>query len=255
MCRISVSVIVVIAAFASAIAHLRAETVTVAAAANFDPALRALRRAFEDISGHRLTIVRGSTGKLAAQILNGAPYDVFLAADAERPDRLVDAGAALAKGRFTYAYGRLALWSVTGGVSLEAGGEYLRTGRFRHLAIANPDLAPYGRAAWQVLAGLGVKDTVSAKLVRAESVGQTFGIVAAGAAELGFVALSQLMHADWRTRGRYWLIPETLHDPIRQDAVLLTRSAQHAGAVDLMTFLRSDAAKTIIERFGYRTED
>jgi molybdate transport system substrate-binding protein len=223
----------------------------VAVAANFAEVLQALTGAFEQAHDHRLETVAGSTGRLYAQIIHGAPFDVLLAADQERPERLIASGHALAESRFTYAVGRLALWSLNAGGVGSDGGETLRQGGFRKLAIANPKLAPYGAAAVETLAGLAILQRVQPRLVLGENIGQTYAMVATGNADMGFVALSQLRSARHGGSGSLWIVPEALHHPIRQDAVLLIRGRSNPAAEAFLDFLRQPAVRARIEAFGY----
>ena len=223
-----------------------AATVRVAVAANFQPVLEDLAPVFRERTGHALAVSGGSSGKLATQIEQGAPFDVFLSADSERPARLVESGAAVAGSGFTYAVGRLVLWSPR--VEWRLGPEVLRRDDFDHLAIASPEAAPYGAAALQVLDRHGVRERLEPKLVRGESVGQTFAFIASGAAELGFVALSQVTG---KPGGSSWAVPADLHDPIAQQAVLLARAAEPAAARAFLDFLRGDEARRVIASFGY----
>ena len=220
-----------------------------AAAANFAQPLASLQAAFGE-GAHRINVVLGSTGKLYAQIVHGAPFDVFLAADRKRPCRLAASGLAIAASQRTYALGRLALWSATAqGANVS---QRLRAGDYRHLAIANPRLAPYGVAAVQTLKAMGLFNANAAsRLVMAENVGQAQALVATGAAELGFVALSHIMQAD--AAGSRWAVPTHLHEPIRQDAVLLRRGRDNRAARAFLAFLTSEAARRIIASAGYGT--
>lgn len=224
----------------------RAERVTVAVASNFAATAEQVGRAFTASQNHEVALIAGSTGKHFAQILNGAPFDVLLAADRERPERLERDGLAVPGSRFTYARGRLALWSPGDGV-VDQNGEVLRSDRFRHLALANPRLAPYGMAARETLARLGLWASLQPQLVFGENVGQAFAFVRSGAAELGFVALSQVRSADG-DRGSAWTVPETLHDPIEQQAVLLRDTPAARAFLD---FLRGPTAAAIITASGY----
>lgn len=226
-----------------------AETLTVAVAANFARPMAALVEAFEADSAHRARLSIGSTGKLYAQIRNGAPFDAFFAADVQRPHRLEAEGAAVAGSRFTYAIGRLVLWSPDPD-RVEAGGRVLGRDDFAHLAIANPRLAPYGLAARQTLEALGLWEALQPRLVRGENIGQAFHFVRSGHAELGLVAWSQLPHDDGRIRGSHWRVPTSLYAPIEQQAVRLSDSE---AARDFMRFMRSDRARTLIHGFGYTT--
>ncbi len=223
-----------------------------AVAANAAEAVEALAAEFEQQSGHRVTISVGSTGKLYAQILHGAPFDVFLAADQERPRLLAEQGIAVEGSWLTYAVGRLVLW--TSDPTVEVNADTLRNGTFRRLAIANPDLAPYGGAAREALRELGLWDELRPKIVVGESVGHAFAMVASGNAELGFVALSSVLSPRNRERGSYWEPPGDLHAPVRQDAVLLRRAADNAVARAFHSFLGSEKARAIIVPYGYRVE-
>jgi molybdate transport system substrate-binding protein len=226
----------------------------VAVAANFAVPLETLRATFERDSGHRLSVAIGSTGKLYAQIVHGAPFDVMLAADRERPRRLEAEGHAVAGSRLTYALGRLALWSRDVGRIGADGAAVLRAGKFRRLAMANPDLAPYGAAARQALMALGLYDALRSRIVLGENIGQTFAMVATGNAELGFVALSSLREPDNAAGGSHWLVPAEFHEPIRQDAVLLVHGADNPAAQAFLAYLKSPAAQPLIVRFGYGVE-
>ncbi len=219
-----------------------------AVASNFAAPARAIAREFEAASGHRVTLVPGSTGKHHAQIVNGAPFDVFLAADREHPERLAASGLAL-PGRFTYALGRLALWSRHP-TMVDAEGRVLAAGSFRRLAIAQPRLAPYGRAARQALERLGLWAQLEPRLVRGENVGHAFHFAASGAAELAFVALSQVLEAERRglPRGSVWIVPPEFYDPIEQQAVLL---AGNDRAAAFFGFLSSPRVRAIVAEYGY----
>ncbi len=227
---------------------------TVAVASNFVHPIEALETLFAAHTGHRLRISSGSTGQLYAQILSGAPYDLFLAADQHRPRLLEERGLTVPGSRFTYAVGLLTLWSADAGRIDEAGPAVLRRGDFRHLAIANPELAPYGLAARQVLQAFGLWDALAPRLVRGQSIAQAFQFVVTGNAELGFVARSQVLSPRNRTPGSRWDVPESLHAPIRQDAVLLARARDNAAANAFMEFLRSTKAAALIRSFGYDLE-
>jgi molybdate transport system substrate-binding protein len=233
-------------AFLAAAMPAAAAEVRVAVAANFEPALQALAPRFTARSGHRLAISAGSSGKLATQIQQGAPFDVFLSADAERPALLVERGLAVAGSTFVYARGRLVLWSARERLSL--GAHTLRNGVFDHLAIANPEAAPYGVAALETLDRLGVRAALEPKLVRGESIGQTYAFVASGAAEVGLVALAQL--ADGKAGSR-WLVPAELHGPIEQHAALLSRAREAPGPLAFVQWLQSSEARQLIAGFGY----
>ena len=237
----------------SAAGSAAAEEAIVAVAANFSEVVERLEADFERDSGHRLTVAVGSTGKLYAQIAHGAPFDVFLAADQARPERLEREGLAVAGSRFSYAIGRLTLWSPEPDRVGGDGAATLREG-FRLLAIAHPDLAPYGAAAQQTLESLGLWTGLEGRTVRGETVGQTYAMVASGNAELGFVALSHVLSPRGNRSGSRWDVPAEHHAPIRQDAVLLARAAGNPAARGFLDFLRGAEAKALIESYGYRVE-
>ncbi|RZI78463.1 MAG: molybdate ABC transporter substrate-binding protein [Variovorax sp.] len=229
-----------------------AAEVRVAVAANFAAPMKVLAADFEKASGHRIVFTAGATGKFYAQIRAGAPFDVFLAADDETPARLDREGATVPGSRFTYAVGRLVLWSPKPDY-VDADGDVLRHDRFAHLAIATPKLAPYGAAAVETLDKLGLLSTLTPKFVQGESIGQTFGFVASGNAELGFVALSQVQEDGKLKNGSAWVVPARLHAPIRQDAVMLSAGRDNPAAAALLTHLRSAPAQQVIRAFGYET--
>lgn len=220
----------------------------VAVASNFAAPMKQLATQFEQASGHTLVLSSGATGKFYAQIKHGAPFDVLLAADDETPARLLREGDAVQSQ--VYAIGRLALWSDRPG--LIAGNDtVLRQNRFQRLAIANPKLAPYGAAAVEVLAKLKLTDHVQNKFVTGENIAQTYQFVASGNAELGFVALSQVMQNGKLSSGSAWLVPASLHSPIRQDAALLKRGENNAAARALLDYLNTPAALATIRSYGY----
>lgn len=227
-----------------------AETALISAAANFAQPLQRLVEAFAAETGHRIEVSTGSTGTLAAQIRNGAPFTLFLAADAERPAELEAEGLTVPGTRITYAVGRLVLWSPDPTRLLTDPATALTDPRLGHLAIANPRLAPYGRAAKETLTALGVWEAVQPKLVQGADVAQTFQFVASGNAELGFVALSQV-----QDQGIRWEVPRELHTPIRQQAVLLLPGKDNAAAKAFLDFLRSEAGQAIIRGAGYGIEE
>lgn len=229
-------------------AGVMAGEVKVAVAANFAQPLAQIAADFQRVSGHVVTSSSGSTGKFYAQISNGAPFDVLLAADDETPARLEKDGKAIPGSRFTYAVGRLVLWSATPGL-VDDRGNILRHGTFRKLALANPRLAPYGAAAVETLTRLGLQEPLRSRFVIGENIAQTWQFVGSGNAELGFVALSQVWEDGRLTSGSAWRVPDTLHSPIRQDAVLL--KTNNAAAQALMDYLRSEAARVVIRRYGY----
>jgi molybdate transport system substrate-binding protein len=229
---------------------LRADEVQVAVAANFGAPMQKIAALFEQDTGHEAQLTFGSTGKFYAQIENGAPFEVLLSADAETPAKLVTAGKAQAETRFTYAIGKLVLWSAKPGV-VDDKGEVLKKGTFKHLAIANPKTAPYGAAAVEALAKLELLYAVTPKLVTGESIAQTHQFVASGNAELGFIALSQVIKDGEVSDGSAWLVDPALYAPIRQDAVLLAPGRGKAAAAALLAYLKSDKAKAVITAFGY----
>lgn len=227
-----------------------ADTVSVAVAANFTAPMQKIATAFEADTGHKAELSFGATGKFYAQIAHGAPFQVLLSADDTTPARLEREGKAVAQSRFTYAIGTLVLWSAQPG-TVDAKGDVLKSGDFKHLAIANPKLAPYGAAALQVMDKLGVATALQPRLVQGENIAQTFQFVSTGNAQLGFVALSQVM-ADGKIRsGSAWQVSAHLHEPIRQDAVLLMPGKDSAAASALLTYLRGDKARAIIQSYGY----
>ncbi len=229
---------------------VRADEVLVAVAANFAGPLAKIAEDFAAATGHTLRISSGATGRFYAQIAAGAPFEVLLAADDEIPRKLVAEGHAVAGSNFTYAIGRLVLWSARPG-HVDAQGAVLAAGKYEHLAIANPKVAPYGAAAVAVLKAKGLYDTVAAKLVTAESIAQAYRFVASGNAELGFVALSQVAAPGQSVTGSYWLVPSSLYGDIRQDAVLLKTGERKPAAASLLAYLRSPAAKAVILSYGY----
>ena len=231
-------------------ASAQAAEVQVAVAANFVGPMKVLATDFEKASGHKAVVTSGSTGKFYAQIRSGAPFDVLLAADDETPARLERDGAAVPGSRFSYAIGKLVLWSPKAGF-VDGNGDVLRRGPFAHLALAAPKLAPYGAAAVQTLTRLGLLAALEPRFVQGESIGQTFGFVTSGNAELGFVALSQVYEDGKVKSGSAWIVPPHLHDPIRQDAVLLAGAKDNAAAAALLAYLKTDKAKAVIRAFGY----
>jgi molybdate transport system substrate-binding protein len=226
-----------------------ADEISVAVAANFTAPFTKIAAAFEKDTGHKLMASFGSTGKFYAQIKNGAPFEVLLAADDETPARLVKEGGAVAGSAFSYAIGKLVLWSAQAGV-VDARGEVLKSGGFEHIALANPRLAPYGAAAIETLKALGVHDRLAPKFVTADSIAQAYQFVGSGNSPLGFVALSQVLK-DGKIEGSAWVVPAKLHTPIRQDAVLLTPGKGKAGATALLKYLQGAQAQAVITAHGY----
>ena len=221
----------------------------VAVAANFTDAAREVADAFESETGHRAVLSFGSTGQLYIQIAQGAPFDIFLAADTARPERAVEEGFGVPGTSFTYAVGKLLLWSANPDVV--NGDETLRAGEFSRLAIANPETAPYGAAAVEAMKALGVYEALQPKIVKGNNIAQAYQFVGTGNAELGFIAFSQVAGSD---EGSRWEVPAALHAPIRQDAVLLKRGAGKAAATAFLDFLKGPAAQAIIAKYGYGVE-
>ncbi|WP_082517022.1 molybdate ABC transporter substrate-binding protein [Acidovorax sp. Leaf78] len=236
--------------FAALLPSAHADTVSVAVAANFTAPMQKIATAFEADTGHKAELSFGATGKFYAQITNGAPFQILLSADDTTPAKLEKDGKAVANSRFTYAIGTLVLWSAQPGY-VDAQGAVLKTGDFKHLAIANPKLAPYGLAAMQAMDKLGVTAQLQPRFVQGENIAQTHQFVATGNAQLGFVALSQVMADGKITSGSAWQVPANLHEPIRQDAALLTPGKDSAAATALLQYLRGDKARAIIKSYGY----
>ncbi len=233
--------------FIMALPFAHADTLRVAVASNFADTLRALAGTFEQQTGHTLQVLPGSTGKHYAQIRNGAPFDIFLAADVRRPALLEKAGVGVPATRFTYALGQLVLWSASPN-KVDARGDVLLQSDFKRLAIANPALAPYGRAARDVLEARGLWVSLQAKIVRGENIAQTFQFIQTGNAELGFVAWSQLLRHDGTAEGSWWSIPQSLYRPIEQQALQIKDTP---AARAFMNFLQSPEARADIKAHGY----
>lgn len=232
------------------VSHANAGEVTVAVAANFSAPMHRIAALYGRDTGHRATLVVGGTGQFYAQIRNGAPFDVLLAADDETPARLERDGFGVRGTRFTYAVGRLVFWSRQPGV-IDARGDVLRSGRVERVAIANPRLAPYGAASIEVLTRLGVLAQLQPHLVQGENIAQAYQMVASGNAPAGFVALSQVSVDGHIAQGSAWIVPEHLHEPIRQDALLLSRARGNPAALELLRYLRGAAALDVMRGFGY----
>jgi molybdate transport system substrate-binding protein len=229
--------------------QLHADEIPVAVAANFTAPMQKIALEFEKDTGHKIVAVFGSTGKFYAQIKNGAPFEVLLAADDETPARLVKENAAVAGSPFTYAFGKLVLWSAKPAV-VDGAGEILKRGGFDHIALVDPKLAPYGAAGVETMKALGVYDALQAKIVTAENITQAYQFISSGNALVGFVALSQVLK-DGKTEGSAWLVPGTLYQPLRQNAVILEKGKGKPAAEALMKFLKGDKAKAVIKSFGY----
>lgn len=218
----------------------------VAVAANFTDAASEIAAAFAEASEHEAVLSFGATGQFYTQISQGAPFEVFLAADDQRPTLAVDEKHGVDGTVFTYAIGQLVLYSVEEGKV--TGAETLKSGDFTKLAIANPETAPYGQAAVETLTAMGIYDTLKPKLVQGQNIGQAYQFVATGNAEIGFVALGQVSQSE---AGSRWVVPQELYQPIRQDAVLLNKGADNPAAVAFLEFLKGDEAGAIIEQYGY----
>lgn len=227
-----------------------AETVLVAVASNFTKPMTEIAAAFKKDTGHVAKLSFGSSGKIVAQLEHGAPFEVFLSADEAKPARLEQEGLTVSGTRFTYALGTLVLWSAKPGY-VDEQAQILGNGGFQHLAIADPKLAPYGVAAIDVMKNLGIQDKLHALLVQGENISQAHQFVSTGNAELGFVALSQVISDGKIAEGSGWIVPESLHAPIRQDAVLLKSGAENPAAPALLDYLRSASAQAIIAKYGY----
>jgi molybdate transport system substrate-binding protein len=227
-----------------------ADEVLVAVAANFTAPMQRIAAEFERDTGHKAQLIFGATGKFYAQINNGAPFEVLLAADAATPAMLGREGNAVAASRMTYAIGKLVLWSAKPGL-VDDKGEVLKRADFAHIAYCNPALAPYGAAAVETMKAVGVFDALQPKLVQGENISQAYQFVASGNAEIGFVALSQVFKDGNISGGSAWIVPAGLYQPIRQDAVILAKGRGKPAALALMKFLKSDKARAIITSFGY----
>lgn len=234
----------------SLLASAQAGEVQVAVAADFATPLAKIAEGFTAATGHTLKQSSGATGKFYAQIVAGAPFDVLLGADEDTPRKLIAEGLAVAGSNFTYAVGKLVLWSAQPGL-VDGQGAVLGTGRFAHLAVADPKLAPYGRAAMEVLKARGLSAATAGKLVTGESIVQTYQLVATGKAELGFVGLSQMLDPARPATGSYWLVPQALYGEIRQDAVLLKPGAANPAAVALLGWLKGVSARGVLQVYGY----
>lgn len=232
---------------------LHADDIAVAVASNFTGAMRELAAAFETASGHRVMISPGSSGRLYAQVVNGAPYDLVFSADQEKPQQLVADGLAVPESRFTYATGTLVLWSADPTVPVEAA-EVLRDPANNRVALANPRLAPYGVAAVQVLDKLAGQGISLSRRVTGENITQAYQFVETGNVPAGFVALSQVIEDGKIRRGAGWIIPQDMYDPIRQDAVLLNRAKDNAAAKQFLDFIRGGQGTNIITKYGYGTD-
>ena len=229
-----------------------AAEVQVAVAANFAEPIKAVAAVLEKSTGHKLVVTLGSTGKLYAQIKNGAPFDVLLSANTDVPQQLEKQGLTQPGSRFTYAFGKLVLWSADAG-KVDAKGEILKTGKFRKIAYASPKVAPYGQAAVEVMDKMGLAAALAPKLVQGESIGQAFNFIYTGNAELGFVAMSQVLEGGKMKSGSMWVVPPAMYSSIKQDAVVLRRGATNPAAQALVALLKSPNIKDLIRSYGYDT--
>ncbi|HEY0289416.1 MAG TPA: molybdate ABC transporter substrate-binding protein [Pseudomonas sp.] len=240
-----------IAAGVFSVSSASADEVQVAVAANFTAPIQAIAQDFEKDTGHKLVASFGATGQFYTQIKNGAPFEVFLAADDTTPAKLEQENEIVKGSRFTYAVGTLALWSAKEGY-VDDKGEVLKKNQYQHLSIANPKAAPYGLAATQVLEKLGLTEATKPKLVEGQSIAQAYQFVSTGNAELGFVALSQVFKDGKLNSGSAWIVPANLHEPIKQDAVILNKGKDSAAAKALMDYLKGPKAAAVIKSFGYQ---
>jgi len=227
-----------------------AAELSIAVAANFAVPMQKIAQAFEQETGHKAILSFGSTGSFYAQIRHGAPFQILLAADDETPIKIEKEGLGVAGSRFSYAMGKLVLWSKQPGL-VDDKGEILRTGKFERIAIANPKLSPYGTAAMEALTTLGLVQEIRPKIVQGENIAQTYQFVATENAQLGFVALSQVLTEGKISQGSGWIVPAKLHLPIQQDAILLVRGTDNPAAMSFMRFLRSDRARLLTRSYGY----
>ena len=234
-------------------AAAQAEVVQIAVAANFTAPARALAEIFARTTGHEAKLSFGATGAFYTQIKNGAPFDILLAADDERPIRLEKEGDTVAGSRFTYTIGQLVLWSAKPGL-VDGEGAVLKGGNFNKIAMANPKLAPYGAAAVETMDKLGLAAALTPKLVTGESIGQTYNFIATGNAELGFVALAQVLDGGKMKSGSMWVVPAKYHAPIIQDAVILKRAAANPAAKAWMALMRSPNTQDFIRSYGYEVK-
>lgn len=230
-----------------------ADEVSVAVAANFAAPMEHIATRFTQDTGDKLVISYGATGKFYAQIKNGAPFEVFLSADQKHPQKLIQEKQAIPGSEFTYAIGKLVLWSPKPN-QVNHYGDVLKSSSFKHLAMANPKLAPYGIAAKEVLEKGGFWDRYQDRLVLGENITQAHQFVATGNAELGFVALSQIKKQGKELEGSFWMIPQKMYSPLKQQAVLLKRGKESAAAKRFVEYLKSDKARTIIQEFGYELQ-
>lgn len=240
-----------LAVVSSALLPAQAASINVAVASNFINPAKQLATQFSDVSGHSVNLSSGSTGKLYTQIINGAPFDIFLAANAREPQRLEQQGQAVTATRVTYAIGRLVLWSADPQRVKADCATALKQTDFRKLAIANPRVAPYGKQAEHALITLGVYETVQPKLIMGENIGEAFRFVSSGNAELGIISLSQVKDPRNPFSGSHCVLAETLHQPLLQQTVMLQRARGNQAAREFIQFLQSAPARALIENYGY----
>jgi molybdate transport system substrate-binding protein len=241
---------VVACGLGAGVASVQAAEVQVAVAANFAGAFQQITAAFQADTGHTVITSVGSTGKFYQQVKAGAPFDVLLAADDETPKKLEDEGLAVQGQHFTYAKGKLVLWSAKPDL-VDPKGEVLSKGNFDKLALADPKLAPYGVAALEALGKLGVLDKLKPKIVQGESIAQAYQFIATGNADVGFVALSQVAPPGKAPTGAWWVVPARLYTPLLQDAALLQKAEGSAASKALLAYLKGDKARAIIKAHGY----
>ncbi len=227
-----------------------AATTLVAVAANFSKPMSEIAAGFEKATGHSANLSFGSTGKFVSQIENGGPFEILLAADEKSPEKLIKDGYAVSGSQFIYAMGKLVLWSATAGY-VDEKGEVLSSGNFKHLALADPKLAPYGAAAIEVLNDLKLQDKLQPLIVQSENIAQAYQFISTGNAELGFVALSQVFENGKIINGSAWIVPAQLHAPIKQAAVLLNNGIENPAATELLVYLKSAPALEVIKKYGY----
>jgi len=227
-----------------------AATTLVAVAANFSKPMSEIAAGFEKATGHSANLSFGSTGKFVSQIENGGPFEILLAADEKSPQKLIKDGYAVSGSQFIYAVGKLVLWSATAGY-VDEKGEILSSGNFKHLALADTKLAPYGAAAIEVLNDLKLQDKLQPLIVQSENIAQAYQFISTGNAELGFVALSQVFENGKIINGSAWIVPAQLHAPIKQAAVLLNNGIENPAATELLVYLKSAPALEVIKKYGY----
>ena len=228
----------------------KAEKTLVAVAANFTKPMTEIAAEFEKTTGHRAELSFGSSGKFVSQIENGAPFEMFLSADDKSPAKLQQSGFAVENTNFTYALGKLVLWSAAENY-VDAKGEVLNKGGFQHIALADPKLAPYGTAAVEFLKSQHLFDKLQPLFVIGENISQAHQFVSTGNAELGFVALSQVSENGHISSGSAWIVPDNFYELLKQDAVLLKTGEENPAAQALLAYLKSAPAKAIIQKYGY----